>query len=86
MTTHAQVRCQQRGITEKLLKLVLIYGTYSAQKDGAFIARMDKKSISNFCKKESKKSLIDKVKNICIVIEDGAIVTVFHQTKKINFI
>ncbi|MGE4499548.1 MAG: hypothetical protein AB7C96_04300 [Hydrogenovibrio sp.] len=44
MMTHVQTSCQQWGITQKLIILVLTYGTYSAQKDGAFVARMDKKN------------------------------------------
>ena len=79
LSKHAQKRCQQRGIPEKNLELILKYGTPSPRRDGALkvmITKSDKQNMIADLKKRIQK--LDKLEGRAVILStDGKIITTY---------
>lgn len=91
-TRHARVRCQQRGVSSSLIDIVLEYGCIEFHQ-GYEIYFLNKQKFKIICKslKKSKKNsnqIIDKLKKIYVVVQNGVIITIalkyrhFKRTRK----
>ena len=77
ITRHGEIRMSQRGIREGDLEVLLVHGTdigrdriMLKKQDAAKVIRDLKKQIANI------ERLTDKV----LIVEDGHLVTAYHQT------
>lgn len=85
LTRHAQVRAQQRGITEEIIDLLLSYGKSVYDKKGGEIVYFDKA-----CRKRIKKSIgvnairvMGKQLNAYLVLCGSQVVTVGWRHNRI---
>lgn len=51
ITTHAQKRCQQRGISPDLVLLLNALGMETQQKGNTYVLQLDKRTQKSLCKK-----------------------------------
>jgi hypothetical protein len=83
LTTHAQTRMNQRGITLEMIQLVLEYGKYS-QDRVTLVSRDIQKVISKVSQETKIKLLkiLDKG-GITVVLSDAySVITVFNKFKR----
>jgi len=81
---HAQIRMQQRGIPEQIVKTIVAYGDTHKVPGGArarFISKKSLKALSNTLPKNDCLEL-ERHKNVYVVLNDGAIITVGHRHKR----
>ena len=81
ITRHGEARMSQRGIRKAYLDLLLAYGTdigrdriMLRKRDAAKIIRNLKKQIAN----------IERATDKVLIVEDGQLVTAYHQTDPIR--
>lgn len=81
---HAQIRMQQRGIPEQIVRNIIAYGTTRKVPGGAvarFISKKDLKGLSKLLPKNECKQL-DRHKGVYVVMGSGNVITVGHRTKR----
>jgi hypothetical protein len=79
ITTHAQKRCQQRGISPDLVLLLNALGMETQQKGNTYVLQLDKRTQKSLCKK--LKTLLTQVqKDVFVVIsETNEVITTAHR-------
>jgi len=80
ITTHAQKRCQQRGISPDLVLLLNALGMETQQKGNTYVLQLDKRTQKSLCKK--LKTLLTQVqKDVFVVISetDDVITATAHK-------
>ena len=81
---HAEIRMQQRGIPEQLVRNIITYGTTRRVAGGAvarFMSKKDLKSLSSFLPKNECVQL-DRHKGVYVVMSCDRLITVGHRTKR----
>ena len=85
LTTHAEKRCQQRGIPPLIIEWLLDFGTpvYSR---GAEIYHFDKKSKEAIKRYAGKRilSTLDQYMDAYLIFAAGRVITVGHRYKRIR--
>ena len=82
LTTHAQERMNQRGISRETMELIYEYGTDAHDHRGGVRIMVPKKKIASLAKKlPSIKRSLEKAKGIYLVVSslDGAVITAGHR-------
>lgn len=82
LSNHAKVRSQQRGIPNKLIKMVIIHGKPERGPGGANIYMLTKK-IKNEIITRMKQNIqvLEKSANIKVVVSgDGEVITAYHDS------
>lgn len=85
-TRHAEVRGQQRGISNAHLKLLAAFGRMVYRPGNVVAVFLDKTGRRELEKvlREGLQSL-DKLKEqVVLLADDGTIITCYHQTKRIK--
>lgn len=82
---HAQIRAQQRGVSQLIIDLLLEFGTRTSQENGAEICYFDRRSKSKLNKYAggTLSKLSDELDAYAILC-GGKIVTVGTRFKRIN--
>ena len=85
LTTHAEIRCQQRGIPPLIIEWLLDFGT-PVHNHGAEIYHFDKKSKKAIKKYAGKRilSMLDQYMDAYLVFAAGRVVTAGHRYKRIR--
>jgi hypothetical protein len=85
LTTHAEIRCQQRGIPPLIVEWLLDFGT-PVYNHGAEIYRFDKKSKKAIKRYAGKRilSMLEQYMDAYLVFADGRIITAGHRYKRIH--
>ncbi len=82
LTDHVLMRCQKRGIKERLLSIAYEFGTCKRGKKGRFIYKMDHKARSKAEKrldKQTYKSITDYLNLEVVVSSDReTLITAYH--------
>jgi len=84
-STHASIRCQQRGIPALVLDLLLQFGSREHDRAGAEIVYFDRRSKKRI--ESYTGGLISRLSDYLdsyAVVADGQVVTVGHRYKRIN--
>ena len=87
LTTHAQQRMQQRGITRETVDYVLTYGRVSHDNHGGRVVWLDKRSRLRMEQVEGRRLLrrLDKSLNAYVITDgEGRVVTVGHRYRRIR--
>ena len=79
ITTHAQKRFQQRGISPDIVLLLNVLGMETHQKGNTYVLQLDKRTQKSLCKK--LKTLLTQVqKDVFVVIsETDDVITTAHK-------
>ena len=81
---HAEIRMQQRGIPEQLVRNIIAFGSTRRVAGGAvarFMSKKDLKSLSNLLPKNEYVQL-DRHKGVYVVMDSDCVITVAHRTKR----
>jgi len=85
ISEHAQVRGQQRGISESHIRLLSAFGIVEPRPGNAFAIFLDKRG-----KKELEKTLregvqlLDKIsRQVILLSEDNCVITCYHENKNV---
>lgn len=81
ISKHAKIRCQQRGIPNDEIDLIIQYGTQKNKVGGAIeygVKKKDKNKIIQKLKRLINK--LDKIQNKRVLVVDNSIITVYHKT------
>jgi len=81
---HAQIRMQQRGIPEQIVRNIIAYGSTRRVAGGAIARFMSKKDLKALLQTLPKKECIelDKHKGIYVVMDNSHVITVGHRTRR----
>jgi len=81
---HAQIRMQQRGIPEQIVRNIVAYGSTRKVPGGAVARFMSKKDLNGLRRQLPKNECVqlDRHKSVYVVIDSDAIITVGHRTKR----
>lgn len=86
LSRHAEIRGQQRGISNAHLKLLAAFGHTERRPGNATALFMDKKGIRELEQvlREGLQAL-DKLRGqVVLLAADSTVITCYHQTKKIR--
>lgn len=81
---HAQIRMQQRGIPEQIVKNIITYGSTRKVAGGAiarFISKKDLKGIATLLPRNECIQL-DRHKGVYVVMDSNSVITVGHRSKR----
>jgi hypothetical protein len=87
VSTHAQTRMQQRGVTPGLLELLDAYGATQYDHRGAAVRYFNKaarRKLRHFEGAETYRAIEAKLNVYAVVARDGCIVTVGRRDQRIN--
>ena len=87
LTTHAQQRMQQRGISRETVDYVLTYGRVSHDNHGGRVVWLDKHSRLRMEQVEGRRLLrrLDKSLNAYVITDgEGRVLTVGHRYRRIR--
>jgi len=81
---HAQARMQQRGISARLVRNVVDYGSTYRVLGGAVARRVTRKDLKELDEVLPKKELIDldRHRDVYVVISNNNVVTVGHRSTR----
>lgn len=81
---HAQIRMQQRGIPEQIVRNIIAYGTTRKVPGGAIARFISKKDLKGLAKLLPKNECVqlDRHKGVYVVMDSGNIITVGHRNKR----
>jgi hypothetical protein len=84
-TNHAEVRCQQRGISNCQVDLILLHGKKSRRPGGAWeyrLRRKDKNKIISELKRQI--NIVEKCAGKAVIIgsDQDTILTTYHLTRR----
>ena len=81
---HAQIRMQQRGIPEQIVRNIIAYGSIRKVPGGAVTRFISKKNLDGLRRQLPKNECaqLDRHKSVYVVIDSDAIITVGHRTKR----
>jgi len=81
---HANVRMQQRGISARLVKNVIEYGSTYRVLGGAVARRVTRKDLRELDEVLPKKDLIDldRHRDVYVVISSNDVITVGHRNTR----
>ena len=85
-TKHASVRCQQRGIGEKIIPLIMDYGHFNYGRDGSKVYCLNKTERS-MVRADLGKSLFNKIEKqlgYVVLSRDNKVITVGHTYKRVR--
>ncbi len=83
-TNHSDIRCQQRGISQKQIDLILSLGEKRRRPGGAWEYRLLKKDKNKYiCELKKEIHLLEKCigKAVLIASDMETVVTTYHLTK-----
>ena len=81
-TQHAQQRCQQRGITEGGVNMIMRYGSEHFASGGALELCITNKDLERLKQKHREEErVIRKLLKKAIIVDGESIITVYHKTK-----
>lgn len=86
LSRHAEIRGQQRGISNTHLKLLAAFGQTERRPGNATAVFMDKKGIRELEQvlREGLQAL-DKLRGqVVLLAADSTVITCYHQTKKVR--
>jgi hypothetical protein len=79
LTLHAQQRIAQRGIRQAQIDLINLFGVDHLQKGGAMLCFIPDRTIAEL------RAALDRCSGVALVKGEGdAVVTAFHQNRKIS--
>jgi hypothetical protein len=86
LTTHAQARMQQRGISPAALDALLDFGRVARVGRGTDIVYFDKKARKRLAKEDARaaREVARLFRTYAILGRDGAVVTVGHRYRRIQ--
>ena len=81
---HAQARMQQRGISARLVRNVIDYGSTYRVLGGAVARRVTRKDLKELDEVLSKKELLDldRHRDVYVVISNNDVITVGHRSTR----
>lgn len=81
---HAQARMQQRGISARLVRNVIDYGSTYRVLGGAVARRVTRKDLKELDEVLPKKELLDldRHRDVYVVISNGDVITVGHRNTR----
>ena len=83
LTTHANKRCQQRGIKTEVLDCVRRYGDEYYSTNGCIKYQLNKRSLKDaFAEHNYSKQVIDKASKVYVIASGENEITWAHRTKK----
>lgn len=74
MTRHASKRCRQRGISNKILDLVLGHGAETDR--GIYLGRREADRLISELKQAIR--LVDRARNAFLVVDGGEVITAYR--------
>lgn len=79
VTRHAQVRMQQRAISQVQEQLIRMFGSGGYQKGDTYVAYIPRKKVAEL------RRAIDKIASVTLIY-DGSdrVITAMHQTRRIQ--
>jgi len=80
ISKHAKIRCQQRGIPNNYIDLIVQFGTPLYKPGGVIeysINKKDKNQIQNHLKNLINR--LDKIGNKAVLVIENQIITVYHK-------
>ena len=82
-TNHANVRQQQRGISNEMLHLLSLFGR-CAYVNGAWVTDIDQNGLKKLLKKnpDVNKQQLEKLQKIYLIERSGVVITVAVKRKK----
>jgi hypothetical protein len=80
LSNHAKVRCQQRGIPNKLIKMVIIHGKPERGPGGARIYLLSKKMKNQIISSMKQNiQVLEQASNVKVVVsDDEQVITAYH--------
>jgi len=81
---HAQIRMQQRGIPEQLIKNIIVYGStrrVAGRAVARFMSKSDLKGLSHLLPKNECIQL-DRQKNVYAVMNSQQVIPIGHRTRR----
>jgi len=87
VSSHAQARMQQRGITPHLLQLLNVYGATAHDRQGGKLRYFSKASRKRLLMVEGPhvyRSIESKLDAYAVVASDGCVITVGHRDRRIR--
>jgi hypothetical protein len=80
LSKHAQIRSQQRGIPNKLIKMAIIHGQSERGPGGAHIYMLTKKNKNEIITRMKQNiKVLEQAANIKVVVsDDGQVITAYH--------
>jgi hypothetical protein len=83
-SVHAQARMQQRGISARLVRNVIDYGSTYRVLGGAVARRVTRKDLKELDEVLSKKDLLDldRHRDVYVVISNNDVITVGHRSTR----
>lgn len=87
LTRHAQIRCQQRGISAEVVATLLEYGR-RAHRHGAEVCFMDRtthRRAERALGRDTYAKLADRLDRYLVVGDDGHVITVATRLKRLKF-
>jgi len=83
-SVHAQARMQQRGISARLVRNVIDYGSTYRVLGGAIARRVTRKDLKELDEVLSKKDLLDldRHRDVYVVISNNDVITVGHRSTR----
>jgi len=83
LTEHAEVRCQQRGVTRALLRTVLEQADkWVAVGNGVQAGRVSRRRAGKLCGKQIPPQIAERVPKIRVLAKGNTIITVMHDRGK----
>lgn len=85
LSAHAHRRCQQRGISEEVLKILYEHGRTAWCRDGVLSYTINRNQHSKLrvaIGEPAFRSVVDHLDSYMVVSLDGTIVTVAHRVEK----
>lgn len=79
-TQHVKERCQERGISQSLIDLILRYGTVETEGDGTekvTLRAIDKKAAAR--RLHRKLQLLDKASDVVVIMDGSKAVTTYRE-------
>ena len=86
LSSHAQIRMQQRGISARVVKWLQDYGRHTPDHRKGTIVHFDRRSKQKLRQALPSKALAkyDKQLDAYLIMTDGLVVTVGHRYKRIR--
>ena len=84
---HADLRCQQRGISSQIVEVLLSYGT-RRQRHGAEVCFMDhsaRRQAAAGLGRERFARIADRLNRYVVLADDGTIVTAAPRRRRMKF-
>lgn len=81
-STHAEVRCNQRGISKRSLQFIYRYGQERRRSGAIEIVITDRAASEAISELKNEIKMIEKMKNKSVLVDGESVITTFHSFEK----